>query len=199
MADFTGKVNGSMIKAPVDDDPGAQPRPHRQENHMVAALTRAEAVLGDRPGVGVILHPADGSKLRLHDRFHRNIDPGAQVGWRLNNASQPIQWPTAANPYGRNTGCVQAPLGKQLVNSSLNELNRRSRALCGPRRKLDAPERIRRLFGNDDGSLGAADVNTYQHLVSHKKPSPELARFSWRLQCPPTFAACPPALEFIEM
>jgi hypothetical protein len=55
MADFTGKVNGPMIQTPVGNDPGAKPCTHGQENHMVAALARAEAVLRDRPGVGVIL------------------------------------------------------------------------------------------------------------------------------------------------
>src|SRR5208282_185334 len=167
MPNFSGEIVSAVVKSPINDDSCAKSRAHREEDHVVEAMPRAVAMLGDGARVRVILDVAANAELPLEDRFDWNIHPGGEIGRRMNNPAQSIK--RAATAYADTADCrIRKPaLPQQRADSTTDQVERAVGAPGGQRSELETLANIRQPLRDDDCRLCATDIDTDPDFCGH--------------------------------
>ena len=173
MADLAGIAGGAAEEGAIEDEAGAEAGAHGEEDEVGDAATGTEVELGQGTGVGVVLESAGDAELGCEDGADGNVDPGREVGWRLNEPAIGVERSTAADADAgevRRRGAV----GGQGFAKEMDDLRDGGGGAGGGECGEDGTrEDVRWIAGEDDGGLGAADVDAGEQAVSHPCPTSE--------------------------
>ena len=157
MADLPGHAAGPLVKPPVQNQPGAEPCPEGQENHVFTAPPGAEPPLRHCAGVRVVAQVRRDLKPLLKHRGDRNLIPPRKVRRPQNHALSAVKRPSAAHPNCG--GAIRA----QLIRALKNAFQRLIAALCG---KAELSYDLSPLISQDHRAFRSSDVNS--NIFFHK-------------------------------
>lgn len=157
MADLAGSTVGTGDDPSVDDDPGPEARPERQEDERVSTASRAGMRFTERTGVPVVVESGRDAAKSIRDHLgERQVVP-AKIGGMLDDAAHRIERTGGADPDGHRTGTRR----KCRLGRSPDRLEKR-RGIAGRGEPNGWPERSKPLGWNAvdgrDDRLRPADV-----------------------------------------
>jgi hypothetical protein len=162
VADLAGVRVTPAVEAPVEDQPGADPRAHGQVDDVREAAARAEAPLCQGGGVGVVLDRNRAAQLPLHERDDRHRLPAREVRRIDQLAALHVDRTRRRDSHRRHRIARHPRLYQQppdVVDHARDVVLGTSAGSGGP---SEAPQDRPVLVAEGQRELGAADVDPQQ-------------------------------------
>ena len=123
MPHFAGPCVLATVESAVDDDAAADPGADRQVEHVCAPIPGAEAVLGERRGIGIVCDACWNTEGRLAGLGQRVRLPAGDVHGQAHRAPICLDRPSERDAHCSNGSAV---IGTQLLPEFDHALHTRS-------------------------------------------------------------------------